>query len=118
MDNFRRQSSAAFRRQRKFLFVVAPVCFVLLLVAMQLRAQQQEVGKRKDWGEFNLTLVGDNNIVTLATARQNYPKFMAAVAELRKGDAVFNNLETTFPEPDDYPGGALEVRIFFRILRF
>ena len=71
-----------------------------------LRAQQEEVGKRKDLGEFNLTLVGDNNIVTLATARQNNPKFMAAVTELRKGDAVFNNLETTFPGPNAYPGGA------------
>jgi poly-gamma-glutamate capsule biosynthesis protein CapA/YwtB (metallophosphatase superfamily) len=106
LDNFRRQRSAVSRKQKKFLFVGAPVCFVLLLSAMQLHAQQQEVGKRKDWGEFNLTLVGDNNIVTLATARQNNSKFMAAVTELRKGDAVFNNLETTFPEPDDYPGGA------------
>jgi poly-gamma-glutamate capsule biosynthesis protein CapA/YwtB (metallophosphatase superfamily) len=68
--------------------------------------QEQEQGLRRDLGEFNLTLVGDNNIVTLATARQNNPRFMAAVGEIRKGDAAFNNLETTFPGPDAYPGGA------------
>jgi len=106
LDKDRRNGSSASLSTRKFLFLVAPICFLLLLVAVPVRAQQQEVGKRKDLGEFDLTLVGDNNIVTLATARQNNPKFMAAVAELRKGDAVFNNLETTFPEPDDYPGGA------------
>ena len=86
--------------------LVAAIVFFLLLVNVPLQAQQEEIGKRRDWGEFNLTLVGDNNIVTLATARQNNPKFMALVTELRRGDAVFNNLETTFPESDDYPGGA------------
>jgi len=85
---------------------------ILFPLALSLYAQEQpqqeqlEEGKRRDLGEFNLTLVGDNNIVTLATARQNNPKFMAAVDEIRKGDAAFNNLETTFPGPEAYPGGA------------
>jgi poly-gamma-glutamate capsule biosynthesis protein CapA/YwtB (metallophosphatase superfamily) len=80
--------------------IAASVVGISLLVLPAL-AQEQ----RKDLGEFNLTLVGDNNIVTLATARQNNPRFMAAVNEIRKGDAAFNNLETSFPGPDTYPAG-------------
>src|SRR4029078_1721541 len=62
--------------------------------------------KRKDLGDFNLTLVGDNIIFTPAAVRQNNPRFMAAVDEIRKGDAAFANLETTFAGPDAYPAGA------------
>ena len=52
------------------------------------------------------TAVGDNNIVTLATARQNNPRFMAVVNDIRQGDAAFANLETSFPNLDHtYPGG-------------
>jgi poly-gamma-glutamate synthesis protein (capsule biosynthesis protein) len=81
------------------------LCVLFLFLSLGLQAQEQEHGLVKDWGEFNLTLVGDNNIVTLASARQNDPRFMAVVNEIRKGDAAFNNLETTFPGPDAYPGG-------------
>jgi poly-gamma-glutamate capsule biosynthesis protein CapA/YwtB (metallophosphatase superfamily) len=89
------------RFRRKFLLAVTTALLVASFVDLPLLAQEQ----RKDLGELNLTLVGDNNIVTLATARQNNPKFMAAVNEIRKGDAAFNNLETSFPGPDTYPAG-------------
>jgi hypothetical protein len=87
--------------QLKLMIALAGLLFTSL-VGLPIHAQD----RRKDLGDFNLTLVGDNNIVTLATARQNNPRFMALVDEIRKGDAAFNNLETTFPGPDDYPGGA------------
>jgi poly-gamma-glutamate capsule biosynthesis protein CapA/YwtB (metallophosphatase superfamily) len=81
-------------------------CLILLVLnAGALIAQDEEHGLAKDWGEFNLTLVGDNNIVTLATTRQNDQRFIAVLKEIRKGDAAFNNLETTFPGPEAYPGG-------------
>ena len=89
------------RFRPKFLLAVAAVLFVVPFLVLPLHAQEQ----RKDLGEFNLTLVGDNNIVTLATARENNPRFMAAVNEIRTGDAAFNNLETSFPGPDAYPAG-------------
>ena len=94
------------RFRRWFLLSVPATFFFVSFLALPSYAQQQEQGLRKDLGEFNLTLVGDNNIVTLATARQNNLRFMAAVDEIRKGDAAFSNLETTFPGPDAYPGGA------------
>jgi poly-gamma-glutamate capsule biosynthesis protein CapA/YwtB (metallophosphatase superfamily) len=87
---------------RRCLTGVASAILVLFFVFLPAHAQD----KRKDLGDFNLTLVGDNNIVTLATARQNNPKFMTLVNEIRTGDAAFNNLEAVLPEPDDYPGGA------------
>ena len=88
------------------LLVLALIMVSASVAPAHAQNQQQEEGKRRDLGELNLTLVGDNNIVTLATARQNNPKFMAVVNEIRKGDAAFNNLETTFPGPEAYPGGA------------
>ena len=86
--------------------VIAPLVFVFVFVVFGLNAQQQEVGRRKDMGEFNLTLVGDNIIYTQATVHQGNPKFMAAVNEIRTGDAAFANFENVFPGPDAYPGGA------------
>jgi poly-gamma-glutamate synthesis protein (capsule biosynthesis protein) len=90
--------------RQKVLILVGP--FLLLVVACGLHAQQQEVGKRKDLGEFNMTLVGDNIIYTPATVHQGNPKFMSAVNEIRTGDAAFANLETVMPGPTAYPGGA------------
>jgi len=92
--------------QQKGLLVFLPLFFVFLFAGFSLRAQQQEVGKRKDLGEFNLTLVGDNIIYTQATVHQGNPKFMAAVKEIRTGDAAFANFENVFPGPEAYPGGA------------
>jgi len=65
--------------------VIALLAFVVLGGGFRLHAQQQEVGKRRDLGEFNLTLVGDNIIYTQATVHQGNPKFMAAVKEIRTG---------------------------------
>src|SRR5579872_6304674 len=90
----------------KFLAVLAALSFFVLLVSGGLQAQQQEIGKRKDLGDFNLTLVGDNIIYTQATVHQGNPKFMAAVNEIRSGDAAFANFENVFPGPNSYPGGA------------
>src|SRR5579872_4022576 len=93
--------------ERKFMRVfVALVFLCVLLVSGGLQAQQQEIGKRKDLGDFNLTLVGDNIIYTQATVHQGNPKFMAAVNEIRSGDAAFANFENVFPGPNSYPGGA------------
>ena len=76
----------------------------LFLCFLIVPSDAQEI--RKDLGDFNLTLVGDNIIFTPAAVRQNNPRFMAAVDEIRKGDAAFANLETTFAGPDAYPAGA------------
>jgi poly-gamma-glutamate synthesis protein (capsule biosynthesis protein) len=92
--------------QQKRLFIFALLVLAFLVAGLGVRAQQQEVGKRKDLGEFNLTLVGDNIIYTQATIHQGNPKFMAAVKEIRTGDAAFANFENNFPGPDAYPGGA------------
>lgn len=97
---------------------LASLCLVSLAVASHLHAQQQEIGKRKDLGEFNLTLVGDNNIVTLATARQNNPKFMAAVAELRKETPYSITLRPLSPSPMIIRAVRREVRISSQTLRF
>jgi poly-gamma-glutamate capsule biosynthesis protein CapA/YwtB (metallophosphatase superfamily) len=72
-----------------------------LLAQVALLAQENRV----DLGEFTMTLVGDNNIVTRATTRQNSPKFMAVVNEIRLGDARVANLETTFPGSKSFPSG-------------
>jgi poly-gamma-glutamate capsule biosynthesis protein CapA/YwtB (metallophosphatase superfamily) len=96
------KSSERSRFVPKHLSTVTWTLLCMFFVAFTLNAQEQ----RKDLGEFNLTLVGDNNIVTLATVRQNNSRFMEAVNEIRKGDAAFANLETTFPGPDAYPAGA------------
>jgi poly-gamma-glutamate capsule biosynthesis protein CapA/YwtB (metallophosphatase superfamily) len=56
--------------------------------------------------EFTLALTGDELIMTPAEPRQNDPKFMALVDEIRKSDAGFGNLEVTFPSRDAYPAGA------------
>jgi poly-gamma-glutamate capsule biosynthesis protein CapA/YwtB (metallophosphatase superfamily) len=87
---------------RQTSLILISVFYSALFLIVPLRAQD----KRKDLGDFNLTLVGDNIIYTQATVRQNNPKFMAAVDEIRKGDAAFANLETTFAGPDAYPSGA------------
>ena len=97
---FRKLNRSRFRRN--CLFAIGPVLFLICLLVVPSHAQD----KRKDLGDFNLTLVGDNIIYTQAAVRQNNPRFMAAVDEIRKGDAAFANLETTFAGPDAYPGGA------------
>jgi hypothetical protein len=78
------KSSERSRSAAKHLSTVTLVLLCMFFSAFRSNAQEQ----RKDLGEFNLTLVGDNNIVTLATVRQN------------------KSLETTFPGPDAYPAGA------------
>lgn len=99
-----KMNSSTVRQKR--LFLAAVIAFVFLGGGFGVRAQQREVGKRKDLGDFNLTLVGDNIIYTQATVHQGNPKFMAAVKEIRTGDAAFANFENNFPGPDAYPGGA------------
>jgi poly-gamma-glutamate capsule biosynthesis protein CapA/YwtB (metallophosphatase superfamily) len=56
--------------------------------------------------EFNLTMVGDSEIVTPAVVRQNNPQFMAVTNAVRQGDAAFTNVEEPYPLTDKaYPAG-------------
>src|SRR5581483_12044260 len=71
-----------------------------VLLCTAVLAQEQPAG------EFNLTLVGDSEIVTPATAHQSNKRFMGVVNAVRQGDAAFTNLEVSFPvSANAYPAG-------------
>ena len=67
-----------------------------------LRGQESQSSPQ----EFSITLTGDSETQTPAKVRENNPRFMKVVNALRQGDAVFTNLELTFPtSPGAYPAG-------------
>ena len=76
------------RFRRKFLLALVLPVFVAFFVIL-LYGQEQGASSQ----EFNLTMVGDSEIVTPATVHQNNPRFMAVVNAMRQGDAAFTNLE-------------------------
>jgi poly-gamma-glutamate capsule biosynthesis protein CapA/YwtB (metallophosphatase superfamily) len=83
------------------LSVLALTVFVASL-ATSVRGQQQGASSQ----DFSLTMTGDSEIVTPATAHQNNPRFMAVANAVREGDAAFTNLEVSFPtSPSTYPAG-------------
>lgn len=75
-----------------------------LLVSSVILLRGQEYGSSPQ--EFNLTMVGDAEVVTPAMARQNNPRFMAVANAVRKGDAAFANVEEPYPTSNRaYPAG-------------
>src|ERR1035441_4724867 len=84
---------------KKILFAI-PV--LLAFFAMLLHGQQS--GGSSD--EFNLTMVGDSEILTPAVVHQNNPRFMAIANAVRQGDAAFTNVEEPYPlSKKAYPAG-------------
>jgi poly-gamma-glutamate synthesis protein (capsule biosynthesis protein) len=57
-------------------------------------------GERTD---FVLTAAGDSIIMTGVAGEQDNPRFAAIVDLLKEGDAVFTNLEETYPSDNAYP---------------
>ena len=85
--------------RRKFLLALVLPVFVAFFVIL-LHGQEQGASSQ----EFNLTMVGDSEIVTPATVHQNNPRFMAVVNAVRQGDAAFTNLEEALAfSPNAYP---------------
>jgi poly-gamma-glutamate synthesis protein (capsule biosynthesis protein) len=90
---------------RQLLFVGKGIIGALFLVAALFPASSPAQSHEPLVPDFNLSLVGDSIIETSISVRQNDPRFMAAVKAVRNGDAIFTNLELTFPSRNAYPAG-------------
>ena len=87
-------------RVRSKLLLALPI----LLVCIGIVSHGQEHAGSPE--EFNLTAVGDSEIVTPAVAHQNNPRFMAVAMAVREGDAALTNLEEPYPlSKAAYPAG-------------
>ena len=98
---------------KKILFAI-PV--LLAFFAMLLHGQQS--GGSSD--EFNLTMVGDSEIVTPAVVHQNNPRFMAIANAVRQGDAAFTALTLTGEDTLTLPeiGVSMPVAEFYEDVEF
>jgi poly-gamma-glutamate synthesis protein (capsule biosynthesis protein) len=80
------------------------IALPILLASFGILLHGQERGASPP--EFNLTMVGDSEIVTPAVVRQNNPQFMAVTNAVRQGDAAFTNVEEPYPLTNGaYPAG-------------
>ncbi len=101
-SKIRRFEKLAWSGFRRNLWLLLSLSVFLVLSVILLRGQEHGASPQ----EFNLTMVGDAEIVTPATARQNNPRFMAVVNAVRKGDAAFANVEEPYPTSKRaYPAG-------------
>jgi poly-gamma-glutamate capsule biosynthesis protein CapA/YwtB (metallophosphatase superfamily) len=80
------------------------IALPILLASFGILLHGQERGASPP--EFNLTMVGDSEIVTPADVRQNNPQFMAVTKAVHQGDAAFTNVEEPYPLTNGaYPAG-------------
>jgi poly-gamma-glutamate capsule biosynthesis protein CapA/YwtB (metallophosphatase superfamily) len=87
-------------RRKAYLLLALPV---LLVSSVKLLRGQERATSTP---EFNITMVGDAEIVTPAVPRQGNPQFMSIVNAVRQGDAAFANVEEPFPTSNRaYPAG-------------